>query len=175
MLGETKKGALNVLDQGILLRRDVAAGLPHDAGHGRRPGEALLLGEEFERPVAAAAGGNLEHAGFLALGVEERSHIEALQEAAAGDVLGQFLDRDAGLQAPDIGLREDELVEGDVARGAEGDFLTGGCHDGLLRDGRREPLSRLPTRHGNPLPPLTLRVARSASCDRPPLREIACG
>jgi hypothetical protein len=40
----------------------------------------------------------------------------------AGDVLGEVLDGNPRLEAPDVGLAEDELVEGDVARGAQGDF-----------------------------------------------------
>ena len=76
----------------------------HDAGDRRGLGQALLLHQQFERPVAPAAGRDLEHAGLVALGVEHRPDVEALQQRAPGDVLGQFLDRDAGLDAPDIGL-----------------------------------------------------------------------
>jgi hypothetical protein len=42
--------------------------------------------------------------------------------------LGQFLDRDAGLDAPDVGLAEHQLVEGNVARGRQGDLLNGSGH-----------------------------------------------
>ena len=48
---------------------------------------------------------------------------EALQQGAPGDVLGQLLDRDAGLHAPDVGLAEHQLVEGDVPEDAEDDLL----------------------------------------------------
>src|SRR5216684_2094846 len=61
---------------------------------------------------------------------------QALQQRAPGDVLGQLLDGDAGLHPAHIGLAEHQLVEGDVARGAEGDLLNGGCHVDILRDGR---------------------------------------
>ena len=121
----------------------------HDAGHRRGLGQALLLDQQFERPEAAAAGRDLEHAGLVALGVEHRPDVEALQERAPGDVLGQLLDRDAGLYAADVGLAEHQLVEGDVARGAEGDLLDGGSHVGFSATGGREPLSRPPTRHEN--------------------------
>ena len=57
------------------------------------------------------------------IGAQDRPDIQALQKGAPGDILGELLDRDAGLDAPDIGLAEDQLVEGDVARAAEGDFL----------------------------------------------------
>ncbi len=48
----------------------------------------------------------------------------------------ELLDRDAGLEASDIGLVQHKLVEGNVARGAEDDLLNGLCHVGVLRDGR---------------------------------------
>ena len=67
----------------------------HDAGHGLGLRHALLLDQEFERAVAPAAGRNLVHAGLGAVGIEHRPDTEALQQAAAGDVLGQLLDRDA--------------------------------------------------------------------------------
>ena len=101
------------------------AALAHDAGHRRGLGEPLLLHQKFQRPIAAAAGGDLEHAGLDAVGVDDGPDAEALQQAAPGDVLGQLLDRDAGLDPPDVRLAEDQLVEGDVARGREGDLLNG--------------------------------------------------
>jgi hypothetical protein len=45
------------------------------------------------------------------------------------DVLGQFLDRHARLDVAHVRLAEHQLVEGDVARGAEGDFLLLGHRD----------------------------------------------
>jgi hypothetical protein len=86
------------------------------------------LNEKLERAIAPAAGWNLEHAGLYALGVEDRPDVEALQERAPRDVFRQLLDRDAGLHAPDIRLRENELVEGDVARRRQGDLLNGSSH-----------------------------------------------
>ena len=130
------------------------ARIAHHAGHRRGLRQALLLHQQFERPIAAAAGRDLEHAGLGALGVEHRPDAEALQEPAPGDVLGQLLDRDAGLHAPDVGLAQHQLVEGDVARRRQGDLLNGSGHRDSLRDGRREPLSRLSTRHEDPLGPL---------------------
>ena len=47
-----------------------------------------------------------------ALGVEHRSDAQALQERAPGDVLGQLLDRDAGLHAPDIDWLSTSLLKG---------------------------------------------------------------
>ena len=75
-------GALDVLGERILLGRDLDRGVAHDAGHRRRLGKALLLHQQLERPVAAAAGGDLEHAGLGAVGVEDRPDVEALQQPA---------------------------------------------------------------------------------------------
>ena len=116
---------------------DVDAGIAHDAGHRRGLGEALLFDEQLERPVAPPASRDLEHAGLGALGIEHRPDVEALQERAPGDVLGQLLDRDAGLHAPDVRLGQNKLVEGDVARRRQGDLLNGSSHRDGLRDGRR--------------------------------------
>ena len=104
------------------------AGIADHAGDRRGLGQALLLHQQLERPVAAAAGRDLEHAGLGALGVEDRPDVEALEQRAPGDVLGQLLDRDAGLHAPDVGLAEHQLVEGNVARGRQGDLLNGSSH-----------------------------------------------
>ena len=125
--------ALDVLGQRILFGE---AALPHHARHGLGLGHPLLLHQQFERPEAAATGRHLEHAGLLALRVQHGPDAQALQERAPGDVLGQLLDGDAGLDPAHIGLAEHQLVEGDVARGAEGDLLNGGCHVDILRDGR---------------------------------------
>ena len=94
-----------------------------DAGNGRGPGQALLPDQQFQRPEAPAAGGHLERAGLIALGVQYGAHAQALQQGPPGDALGQRLDRDAGLHAPYIGLAQDELVEGDVPGRVQDDLL----------------------------------------------------
>jgi hypothetical protein len=137
-----ERGALAVFGERIVLGEDAGRGIAHHAGHGRGLSEALLLDQPFERPVAPAAGRDLEHASFLAFGVEHGADIEALKQAAPGDVLGQFLDRDAGLHTPDVRLAQHQLVEGDVARGRQGDLLNGSSHGDFLRDGR--PKASLP-------------------------------
>lgn len=104
--------------------------------------EALLLHEDRESLIAATAGGHLEHAGFLPVCVEHRPDVKALDQASTRDRGRQIFDRNAGLDAADVRLAQNELVEGDVARGRQGDFLSGGSHWNHLRDGRREPLSR---------------------------------
>src|SRR3546814_14468123 len=74
----------------------------------------------FRAAKAPAAGRQMEPAGLLALVVEGRSQVQAVQEAASGDVVGKRLDRDAGLHAPDIGLGQVDEVERDVPRAAIG-------------------------------------------------------
>ena len=91
-------------------------------GTGLRLRHALLLHQQLQRAVAPAAGRNLVHAGLGAIGVAHRPHAEALQQAAAGDVLGQVLDRNAGLDAANIGLGKNELVERNVLGPAQGDL-----------------------------------------------------
>ena len=118
-----ERRSLNILGERVVLREDVGRRIAHDAGHGRGLGETLLLHQQFERPVAAAAGGDLEHAGFGAIGVAHRPHGEALEERAPRNVLGELLDRDARLDPPDVGLAEEELVKGDVTRRTQDDFL----------------------------------------------------
>jgi hypothetical protein len=69
--------------------------------------------------TAPAACRNLELAGFLAIVIEQGTDVEALEQGAAIDVIGQILDREARFHAPDVLLAEDQLREGDVARGTE--------------------------------------------------------
>jgi hypothetical protein len=129
MQGDT----LDVLGQRILLGQAIG---PHDAGDRLGLVHALLLHEEVQRSKTAAAGRHLEHAGLLAVGVQHWPDAQALQERALGNVLGELLDRDAGLDPADVGLAEHQLVERDVARSAERDLSNGGCHVDVLRDGR---------------------------------------
>lgn len=56
-------------------------------------------------------------------------YLPSNDDAASG------LSRNTGLDAADIGLRQDELVERNIARGAEGDFLNGAGHLGLSATG----------------------------------------
>jgi hypothetical protein len=51
----------------------------------------------------------------LALGVDDGDDAQALDQAAKRDRGRQVLDRDAGFHPPDVGLAQDQLVEGDVA------------------------------------------------------------
>ncbi|MGX8009087.1 hypothetical protein ACVDG8_008770 [Mesorhizobium sp. ORM8.1] len=61
--------------------------------------------------------------------------MDALDQASARDRGSQVLDRDAGLDAPDIGLGKHQLVERNVARGRQGDLLDGSSHGGFSATG----------------------------------------
>jgi hypothetical protein len=61
-----------------------------------------------------------------------------MQQAAPGNVLGQFVYRDAGFHTPDIRLAKHELVEGNVARGRECDLLSGIRHRAYSATGGRK-------------------------------------
>ena len=111
LVERVKWRALDVLGETVLLGD---AAFAHDAGYGRGLRHALLLHEELERAVAATAGRDLEHSGLIALGVANRPNREALQQRAPRNVLGEFLNRDAGLDPPDVRSAEEKLVERDV-------------------------------------------------------------
>ena len=115
-----ERRALDVLGEAVLLG---AAAFAHDARNERGLRQAFLLHEEFERTVAPPAGRHLEHAGLLAARVGDGAHGDARQQRAPGDVLGEFLDRNAGLDLPHIRLAQHQLVERDVPRRAERDGL----------------------------------------------------
>ncbi len=61
--------------------------------------------------------------------------MQRLDQAAAGDGLGQLLYRDTGLNPPDVGLAQHQLVEGNVARGREDDLLNGSGHQSYSATG----------------------------------------
>ena len=141
--------AVGVFRERIFLCGNVAA-LAHHARDGLGLRHALLLDQQFERAEAAPAGGNLEPAGFLPGVVELGADIEALEQGAPGDVLGQRLDRNAGLDPSDIGLAQDQLVERNVARLRQDDLGSGTCHVRSPVADRREPLSQPLARHEAP-------------------------
>jgi hypothetical protein len=89
-----KRRPLDVLGERVLLGNPFGA---HNAGNRHGAGEPLLLHEEFERAIAPPAGREFE--------------------------LRKLLNRDARLDAADVRLAQHQLVEGDVARLAESDFL----------------------------------------------------
>ena len=132
LIERMQRDALDVLGERVLLGSPVGS---HHAGHRLRLRHPLLLHQEFQRAVAPAAGRNLVHAGLGTIFIEHRPYTDALQQAAAGDVLGQILDRNAGLDAANIGLRKNELVEGNVLRLAQDDLGGWVFHEVFLRDG----------------------------------------
>ena len=127
LVERVERCALDVLGERILLRQAFRA---DDAGDRGVPGKPLFLHQQLQRPVAPSAGGHFEYAGLGAAFIEHGPDGQALQQRSAGDILGEFLDRDAGLDLADVRLAEHELVEGDVARGAEADLRLGLGHDG---------------------------------------------
>ena len=142
-----------------------------DAGNGLRLGHALLLHQQLEGAVAAPTGRNLEHAGLVAIGIANRAHVKALQQRALRDALGQLLDRDAGLDAPHVRLAEHKLVEGNVARGRQGDLLNGLCHlSSPRRAAKRLSLGLQPVAEPTPPShshyPSRFRAAAAARSDR---------
>ena len=153
--------ALAVLGKRVLLRQPIGA---HHARHRLRLRHPLLLDQQFQRAEAAAAGRHLEHAGLFSFGVQHRADIEALQQRAVGNVLRQRLDRDAGLDAPDVGLAQHQLVERNVAGCTQGNLLNSGRHVGILHDGRpRASLSTYnPSRKIPPPSHSTSAAARTA-------------
>src|SRR5262249_52244512 len=79
---------------------------PDDAGNRRRAGQRFLLNEKLKGAIAPAASRNLEHAGLVSIAVNDRPNCEALEKRAPRDILREFLDRDAGLDTPDVGLAQ---------------------------------------------------------------------
>jgi hypothetical protein len=74
--------------------------------------------------------------GDAGLGALHRADAQALQQGAPGNVLGELLNRNAGLDAPDVRLAEHQLVEGNVAGRTESDLRKSNSHVGNLHDGR---------------------------------------
>jgi integrase len=89
LIERMQRGALDVLGERVLLGN---AAFADNAGHRSGLGKALLLHQQLQRPIAPAARRDLIHAGLDAVLVDDGADAEALQQAAAGDVVGQLLD-----------------------------------------------------------------------------------
>src|SRR5712664_654944 len=113
-----------IFGQRIILRDSI---IPDHTGYGLRLRHPLLLHQQFEGAVAPPPGRHFEHTRLLAVGVDDGPDAQALQQGAQSDALRQLLDRYAGFHTPDVGLAQDQLVEGNVARWAPFDLLNGGC------------------------------------------------
>jgi hypothetical protein len=99
---------------------------PDDTGNRRGTGKPLLLDQKLKCPPAT--GRDFEHPGFHAVAVKYRPHGEALQERSSCDVLRELLDRNARLDAANVGLAQHQPIERNVPGLAEGDLLNGLCH-----------------------------------------------
>jgi hypothetical protein len=71
----------------VILRKRVILGdttLANDTGNGLRLRlrHALLLHEEFQRTIASAADRYFEHAGLVALAIDDSPNVQALQQGA---------------------------------------------------------------------------------------------
>ena len=138
---------LHVLSERVVFGEDRRIGIPHDAGNGRRLGQAFLFHQERQGLEASAASGDFELAGLGTINRQNGPDAQALQQPAAGDVFGQFLDGDAGLDAPNVGLAQHELVERNVPGRGQGDFLGRFRHQIFSTTGAGSHSSDLTSRH----------------------------
>ena len=116
--------------------------------------EPLLLHQQVESAKPPATSRNFEIASVLARSIENGPHVEAVQEPAPRDIVRELLDRSVTIDAPDIGLGQNQPVERDVARRVEGNFRCCFSHGispwrvagrlspgiGTRHEGRRAPL-----------------------------------
>ena len=103
-----------------------------------------------------APGRDFELAGLGAIIIQHGPHAQALQEAAAGDVFGQFLDGHASLDAPHVGLAQHQLVERDIPGRGQGDFLDSFRHQFFSTTGAGSHSPDLTSRHPQTFTPFTL-------------------
>ena len=151
LVQRVQRCALHVLGQAVLLGDPVGA---DHAGDRRRFRQALLLDQQFQRAKPTPARRDLIHAGLLAVRVQYGTDGDGLQQGPPRDVVGELLDNGhARLDPADVAAAQQQLVEGNVARGAEGDLLDGACHgpDTPRRAGW-EPLSKRSTTSRTPRP-----------------------
>ncbi|KPH85090.1 hypothetical protein GLUCOINTEAF2_0203563 [Komagataeibacter intermedius AF2] len=142
---------LHVLGQGIILGENGRSGLAHDARHGCRLCQFLLLHQQFKGAKTSPTGWHFIATGFDTSIIKDGADIQALQQTPALDVAGQFLDRQAGFHTPHIGLRQRQPVERDITGRTQGDFRNGGGHGETLHDGRTgdslppsQPVTKIP-------------------------------
>lgn len=85
MLERRQRKPIDVLGERDLLGEDGALGVTKNTWDRRGLAEALLLHEKFERAIGTAPGGNIEHAGLGASGIEDGPDMETRNQAATGD------------------------------------------------------------------------------------------
>lgn len=95
----------------------------HDARDGFSLCHSLLFHQKLQSAIAPAARRHFEHAGLVAICIDDGPDVQALQQGTLRDALGQLLDRNACFYAADVRLAEHELIEGNVARRGQRDFL----------------------------------------------------
>jgi hypothetical protein len=95
----------------------------------------------------AAPSRDLEFAGLAAIVAQHGPHAQALQQTAAGDVFGQFLDGHASLDAPHVGLAQHQLVKRDIPGREQGDFLDSFRHQIFSTTGAGSHSPDLTSRH----------------------------
>ena len=139
--------ALHVFCKGIVLGEDRGPPIPHDAGNGRRFRQTLVLHQQGQCLEATTPSRDLELAGLGAIITQHGPHAQALQQTAAGDVFGQFLDGHASLDAPHVGLAQHQLVKRDIPRGGQGDFLDSFRHQIFSTTGAGSHSPDLTSRH----------------------------
>ena len=122
------------------------AALAHDAGNRLRLRQALLLDQQFQRPVAPAAGRDLEHAGLVALGIDDRPDVQALQQRRWAMSSASSSIETPALTRRTLDWLSTSLLKGMSREGDERDLLNGFRHVGFSTTGGRETLSRPPTR-----------------------------
>ncbi len=150
---------LHVLSERVVFGEDRGLGIPYDAGNGRRLGQAFLLHQELQGLEASAASGYFEPSGLGTIIGQNGPDAQVLQQPAARDVLGQFLDGNAGLDAPDVGLAQHELVEGNVPGWGQGDFLGRFRHQIFSATGAGSHSPDLTSRHPFHTPSLPLNMS----------------
>lgn len=95
----------------------------------------------------AASGRDLELAGLGPIVSQHGPHAQALQQTAAGDVFGEFLDGHASLDTSHIGLAQHQLVKRDIPRRGQGDFLDSFRHQIFSTTGVGSHSPDLTSRH----------------------------
>ena len=123
LVERVKSLAEGVFGKAVLLGGNIVGDSLDDARDRRVLGQPLLFDQQLERAETPATGRNFERAGFSAGLIEDRADIEALEKRAAGDIFRQFGNGDTRLDPANVGLGQDQPVEGNVPRAAEGDFL----------------------------------------------------
>src|SRR3546814_107631 len=102
-----KVHALRVCSETVVLGENGVIRGADAAWDGRILGKPPRLDEQLERAIAPAAGRNFIVAGFLTLGVEDRTHVQIVEQTAPRNVVSKVRNSLVRPHAPDIGRRQD--------------------------------------------------------------------